>query len=40
MLERAIQIAVNAHMGQTDRGGEPYILHPMRVMLEQKDFRN
>lgn len=36
MLERAIQIAVNAHLGQTDRGGEPYILHPMRVMVEQK----
>ncbi len=36
MLERAIHIAMNAHMGQTDRGGEPYILHPMRVMLAQK----
>ena len=36
MLERAIHIAMNAHMGQTDRGGEPYILHPMRVMVEQK----
>lgn len=33
MLERAIQIAVNAHFGQIDKAGKPYILHPMRVML-------
>ena len=32
-LERAIQIAVTAHAGQTDKGGEPYILHPLRVMF-------
>jgi GTP diphosphokinase / guanosine-3',5'-bis(diphosphate) 3'-diphosphatase len=32
-LERAIQIAAEAHAGQTDKGGEPYILHPLRVML-------
>lgn len=36
MLEKAIQIALNAHHGQVDRGGEPYILHPLRVMLGQK----
>lgn len=36
MLDKAIQIAVTAHRGQVDRGGEPYILHPMRVMIEQK----
>lgn len=34
-LERAIEIAVNAHAGQTDKAGETYILHPLRVMLEQ-----
>ena len=33
MLERAIQIAVEAHMGQVDKGGSPYILHPLRVMM-------
>jgi (p)ppGpp synthase/HD superfamily hydrolase len=33
-LERAIQIAVQAHMGQKDKGGEPYILHPLRVMFK------
>jgi GTP diphosphokinase / guanosine-3',5'-bis(diphosphate) 3'-diphosphatase len=32
-VERAIAIAANAHAGQTDKGGQPYILHPLRVML-------
>lgn len=32
-LERAIQIATEAHAGQVDKGGAPYILHPLRVML-------
>jgi guanosine-3',5'-bis(diphosphate) 3'-pyrophosphohydrolase len=32
-IERAILIAVTAHEGQIDKGGEPYILHPLRVML-------
>ena len=32
-LEKAIQIAVEAHTGQVDKGGNPYILHPLRVML-------
>ena len=33
MLERAIEIAVDAHRGQIDKAGKIYILHPMRVML-------
>lgn len=33
MLEKAIKIAVDAHQGQVDKGGSPYILHPLRVML-------
>ena len=33
MLDRAIQIAVQAHAGQKDKGGNPYILHPIRVMM-------
>ena len=28
----AIQIATNAHLGQKDKGGNPYILHPLWVM--------
>lgn len=32
-LERAIHIAVEAHASQTDRIGQPYILHPLRVMF-------
>ncbi len=33
MLEKAIQIAAKAHEGQKDKAGQPYILHPLRVML-------
>lgn len=32
-LSRAIEIAVTAHAGQSDKAGAPYILHPLRVML-------
>ena len=32
MLEKAISIAVEAHRGQIDKAGKPYILHPLRVM--------
>ena len=31
-LEEAIAMAARAHAGQVDRGGAPYILHPLRVM--------
>ncbi len=33
MIERAILIATNAHNGQIDKAGMPYILHPLRVMM-------
>lgn len=32
-LERAIELAAAAHAGQVDKAGQPYILHPLRVML-------
>jgi (p)ppGpp synthase/HD superfamily hydrolase len=32
-LERAIVIAAEAHAGQSDKAGNPYVLHPLRVML-------
>ena len=36
LLERAIKLAVKAHKGQVDRFGQPYILHPLRMMLSVK----
>ena len=32
-IEDAIILAAQAHKGQIDKGGQPYILHPLRVML-------
>jgi (p)ppGpp synthase/HD superfamily hydrolase len=32
-LERAIAISAEAHAGQVDKAGAPYVLHPLRVML-------
>ena len=34
MLNKAITIATKAHNNQTDKAGQPYILHPLRVMLK------
>ena len=36
-LERAIAIAAACHAGQLDKGGHPYILHPLRLMLRLED---
>lgn len=32
-IERAIELAAAAHAGQVDKAGQPYILHPLRVMF-------
>lgn len=32
MLDKMLLIATNAHHGQMDKGGNPYILHPLKVM--------
>jgi len=37
LLQRAIDVAVAAHRTMEDPPGEPYILHPMRVMLRFDD---
>jgi (p)ppGpp synthase/HD superfamily hydrolase len=36
MLDKAILIASTAHQGQMDKAGEPYILHPLRVMFTRR----
>ena len=33
-IERAIQIATEAHDGQKDKAGLPYLLHPLRIMMQ------
>ena len=32
MLDKALLLATNSHHGQFDKGGSPYILHPIKVM--------
>jgi len=31
-LQRALEIAVEGHKGQTQKNGLPYVLHPLKVM--------
>lgn len=33
LIEKAISIAIHAHKNQTDKSGQPYILHPLRLMF-------
>ena len=33
LLEKAIAISVEAHQGKKDKAGQPYVLHPLRVMF-------
>jgi (p)ppGpp synthase/HD superfamily hydrolase len=35
-VEKAISIAIKAHENQKDKGGMPYILHPLHVMLQME----
>ncbi len=32
LLSKMLHIATNGHHGQFDKGGNPYILHPLKVM--------
>jgi (p)ppGpp synthase/HD superfamily hydrolase len=36
-IERAVEIAAQAHRGQRDKSGKPYLLHPLRLMLRMED---
>jgi (p)ppGpp synthase/HD superfamily hydrolase len=33
-IEDAIRLALDKHHGQVDKGGMPYIMHPLRVMCQ------
>ncbi|MBF0133278.1 MAG: GTP pyrophosphokinase [Magnetococcales bacterium] len=33
-LEKALALAAHHHAGQVDRAGNPYILHPLRLMMQ------
>ena len=35
-LDKAILIAGSGHIGQKDKSGDSYILHPLRVMLQMQ----
>lgn len=37
-LLKALFVAVKAHRGQRDKGGNPYVLHPIRVSLKAKSL--
>ncbi|MBF0422872.1 MAG: HD domain-containing protein [Magnetococcales bacterium] len=36
-LEKALALAATHHAGQLDRAGQPYILHPLRLMMQLQD---
>ena len=36
LIEKAIAVAPKAHAGRKDKANEPYILHPLRVMLQMR----
>ncbi len=34
LIEQSLKIALEAHAGQKDKAGWPYVLHPIRMMLK------
>lgn len=38
LLAKAIILATKNHKGQVDKGGNPYILHPLRIMVKVKSL--
>jgi (p)ppGpp synthase/HD superfamily hydrolase len=39
LLERSLQIAVEAHSGQKDKYGAPLVFHPIRMMMRLSGHR-
>ena len=37
LLEKAILLATKAHLGQRQKDGSPYVLHPLRLMNQFED---
>ena len=37
IIDKALRIACVAHAGQVDKGGAPYILHPLRLAMSFHD---
>ncbi|MCH2014582.1 guanosine-3',5'-bis(diphosphate) 3'-pyrophosphohydrolase [Acinetobacter ursingii] len=37
-LEKAIALATKKHAGQLEKAGQPYILHPLRLMLNVENM--
>ncbi|MBF0188354.1 MAG: bifunctional (p)ppGpp synthetase/guanosine-3',5'-bis(diphosphate) 3'-pyrophosphohydrolase [Magnetococcales bacterium] len=37
LLEKAITLAVTHHNGQRDKAGAPYVMHPLRLMMQFQD---
>ena len=40
LISKAIALAASAHDEQLDKGGEPYIFHPIRVMINAEGDEN
>ena len=40
LVDRAFEIAVNAHKGQKDRYGNNYIFHPIRVLMRVNSIKD
>ncbi|HAT50162.1 MAG: HD domain-containing protein [Nitrospirae bacterium] len=37
-LEKALALAAHHHAGQVDKSGNPYILHPLRLMMQLEEI--
>ncbi len=37
LIEKSLRIALEAHEGQKDKAGMPYVLHPIRLMQKMDD---